>query len=130
MFALTLALTKSARVPLAARLCAGTAPGYDTLSQLSLLVEPFRMASVWACYYLLLSGYARGGKPHLIALERVREDAADGERSPTSQACPHDRGGNRAPEERPCVLARASRVQASLSFAKLRCSGLLLLCLP
>jgi hypothetical protein len=57
----------------------GHAPGYDLMTQLTFSVEPFRLAAVYASYWLLLRGYARGGKEHLHALERVRLDAADGE---------------------------------------------------
>lgn len=60
--------------------CADDAPGgpHDLLTRLTLAAEPLRLCTVWCCYYLLLSGYARGGKAHLVVLETVREDAADG----------------------------------------------------
>ena len=43
-----------------------------------LWAEGFRLICIFSCYALLCSGYARGGKLQLRALQEVRLDAATG----------------------------------------------------
>ena len=52
-------------------LCAGTTPGFDLLTQLTLILEPLRMGCCIVAYWLLYTGYTRGGKSYLLALEKV-----------------------------------------------------------
>ena len=60
--------------------CAGHSAAYEWRDWLHMAVYAacaFNLC-VYAAYALLIGGYARGGKEHLLALERVRLDAADG----------------------------------------------------
>lgn len=63
--------------------CATSAPGLVEGSGWSLKVqacaEVVRILLVWLAFALLGCGYAHGGRGEILALERVRQDGADGE---------------------------------------------------
>ena len=59
--------------------CATGAPGTDADFYYLCMVEPVRLLVVWLAFTLLASGYAKGGKEEILALEQVRLDAADGQ---------------------------------------------------
>jgi len=58
--------------------CATHAPGSHDSFWIEIAMEPVRIILIWVAFLLLRSGYAKGGKEELLALEQVRIDAADG----------------------------------------------------
>lgn len=58
--------------------CATGAPGTHKTFWIEVMVEPVRILLIWTAFVLLKTGFARGGKNEIRALEKVRIDAADG----------------------------------------------------